>query len=310
MSSKFILSFLVTTFVALSLTQDPEQVCEYNSDCIPLPSDCAPILCINQQFSSEYTPAEICPMIFSTCAAYSPSSCECGKNNLCVNLNMANNGCLPLTYDEAVSIKNRFDSKNLGTYESRVAPLSEALEYYNQGMLWNNTPVTLGPNEKWTDYCLLLSYRVYYKRDYGNVFETFDGLRVFLTTQTSTPDGCGLSVKRCPNGKLVFKELPDCEFAPCPTNGVLISFFSILCIVLLCLCCATGLCCYCRKKKQTTQTNAIPMVFQPQIPMNSMAQFQPTSPSMHPIQQYIPMYSTPQYIPMYSVPESTTQELA
>jgi len=291
---------------AIVVAQDPQQVCQYNSDCVPLPSECAPIICINSQYSSQYTHPDVCPMIFDQCAAYDSSSCECGKDNLCINIQLENNGCLPLTYDQAASIQKRFNSMYGGTYDSHVVTLEQAKEYYEQGLLWNNTPITLGPNEKWSDYCLLMSHKTVYERQSNGPFSTFDGLRSFLTTESNHPHTCVQSVMRCPNGEYVSPKGPNCTVPPCPTRSLIFPIIVIVLVALIFICCCVGFCCYLRKKKQVIQqTRTIPMTFQPQqipmnmmnhIPMNMMNQFQPLP------------YPTPQYIPMYSVPESTIHQ--
>lgn len=61
--------------------------CVSDNDCIPLPSDCHPILCINKEYESDYERPEICTTIFALEAAYKPEDCICIKSK-CVNKNL------------------------------------------------------------------------------------------------------------------------------------------------------------------------------------------------------------------------------
>lgn len=62
-------------------------VCEVDGDCIPLPSDCHPMECINSKFESEYIRPEFCTEVFMLEAAYKPEDCIC-KDNVCTNKNL------------------------------------------------------------------------------------------------------------------------------------------------------------------------------------------------------------------------------
>ena len=66
---------------------EQEFVCETDDDCIPLPSDCHPMLCINKKYESNYKKPEICTLIFALEAAYNPEDCLCVENK-CVNKNL------------------------------------------------------------------------------------------------------------------------------------------------------------------------------------------------------------------------------
>ncbi len=67
----------------------PEEQFECNSDndCIPLPSDCHPILCINKEYESDYEKPKVCTEIFALEAAYNQEDCICVENK-CVNKNL------------------------------------------------------------------------------------------------------------------------------------------------------------------------------------------------------------------------------
>jgi len=66
---------------------EQEFACETDDDCIPLPSDCHPMLCINKKYESNYKKPEICTLIFALEAAYNPEDCLCVENK-CVNKNL------------------------------------------------------------------------------------------------------------------------------------------------------------------------------------------------------------------------------
>jgi len=65
---------------------EDELVCESDDDCIPLPSDCHPLICINKAYESNYKKPEICTATFLEEAAYNPEDCICSEGN-CVNKN-------------------------------------------------------------------------------------------------------------------------------------------------------------------------------------------------------------------------------
>ncbi|OIO40758.1 hypothetical protein CO154_02305 [Candidatus Pacearchaeota archaeon CG_4_9_14_3_um_filter_31_7] len=78
-----------------TFTEIPEeQKCEADADCIPLPSECHPLSCINKKFESNYKKPEACTMMFSENAAYKPEDCAC-EEGACVNKNKCiNNVCV------------------------------------------------------------------------------------------------------------------------------------------------------------------------------------------------------------------------
>jgi hypothetical protein len=63
-----------------------EDFCLTDSDCLPLPSECHPLTCINKEFQSNYKEPEMCTMEFIEEAAYRPEDCLC-LNQRCVNKN-------------------------------------------------------------------------------------------------------------------------------------------------------------------------------------------------------------------------------
>jgi hypothetical protein len=64
-----------------------EDFCLTDSDCLPLPSECHPLTCINKEFERNYQKPEICTMMFVEEAAYQPEDCLC-LNQKCVNKNI------------------------------------------------------------------------------------------------------------------------------------------------------------------------------------------------------------------------------
>jgi len=62
--------------------------CNKNSECVPLPSDCHPHVCINKKYAADFIKPEICTMIFDTTAAYSAKECGCGYDNQCFDRNL------------------------------------------------------------------------------------------------------------------------------------------------------------------------------------------------------------------------------
>ena len=62
--------------------------CIQDSDCIPLPSECHPLRCINKKFENQFEKPEMCTEMFAMNAAYNPEDCAClkgaceNKNNL------------------------------------------------------------------------------------------------------------------------------------------------------------------------------------------------------------------------------------
>ena len=62
--------------------------CDRNSDCLPLPSECHPHVCINKKYAVDFIKPEICTMIFDTSAAYGVKDCGCGLDNQCFDRNL------------------------------------------------------------------------------------------------------------------------------------------------------------------------------------------------------------------------------
>ena len=78
---------------------EEEFECEVDDDCIPLPSDCHPMLCINKAYESNYEKPEFCTEIFMYEAAYNPEDCLC-VDNVCVNKNLGRSA-----EDEGISLE-------------------------------------------------------------------------------------------------------------------------------------------------------------------------------------------------------------
>jgi hypothetical protein len=78
---------------------EQEFECEEDSDCIPLPSDCHPMLCINKAHESNYERPEICTEIFMYEAAYDPEDCGCIEGR-CVNKNIGRTSEEEMTEEE------------------------------------------------------------------------------------------------------------------------------------------------------------------------------------------------------------------
>lgn len=60
--------------------------CQTNDECIPLPSECHPLKCINKEFEDQFAKPEVCTELFSLNAAYTSEDCQC-LNNVCTNKN-------------------------------------------------------------------------------------------------------------------------------------------------------------------------------------------------------------------------------
>lgn len=58
--------------------------CVIDEDCIPLPSSCHPLICINKAFEDDYNKPGFCTEIYVLDAAYDVEDCGC-KNNVCIN---------------------------------------------------------------------------------------------------------------------------------------------------------------------------------------------------------------------------------
>jgi len=94
---------------------EQEFACETDDDCIPLPSDCHPMLCINKEYESDYEKPEICTELFALEAAYNPEDCGCVENR-CVNKNLGRSfeedG---MTFEEARTIAEDSECTEKGT---------------------------------------------------------------------------------------------------------------------------------------------------------------------------------------------------
>lgn len=55
--------------------------CIKDEECIPLPSDCHPTICINKNYEDDYKKPEFCTEVFMLEAAYIPEDCICKENN-------------------------------------------------------------------------------------------------------------------------------------------------------------------------------------------------------------------------------------
>jgi hypothetical protein len=88
-----------------------EEFCNSDNECIPLPSDCHPEICINNEYAGNYETPEVCTEIFMLNAAYKPEDCIC-VNNRCTNKNKVDNvdpDSSSLTMDEALEIIKNSD---------------------------------------------------------------------------------------------------------------------------------------------------------------------------------------------------------
>jgi len=64
--------------------------CELDENCIPLPSDCHPTVCINMKYENDYDKPDVCTEIFMIEAAYKPEDCICSAGT-CTNKNLGRN---------------------------------------------------------------------------------------------------------------------------------------------------------------------------------------------------------------------------
>ncbi|MBU4284423.1 MAG: hypothetical protein KJ968_04910, partial [Nanoarchaeota archaeon] len=94
-------------------------------DCIPLPSDCHPMLCINKKYELNYKKPEICTEIFALEAAYKPEDCICVENK-CVNKNLGRS----------------FEEEGISLEEARK--IAEESECRQGGGVWRTFPNTCG----------------------------------------------------------------------------------------------------------------------------------------------------------------------
>ncbi|MBN2423142.1 hypothetical protein JXB41_08015 [Candidatus Woesearchaeota archaeon] len=89
--------------------------CIDDSACIPLPSECHPMTCINKEFESNYKKPEICTMEYRYDAAYNPEDCICYEGR-CSNVNqmkkITNEHALQIAQDSECAEKGEL----LGNY--------------------------------------------------------------------------------------------------------------------------------------------------------------------------------------------------
>jgi len=74
-------------FINEAYDLDSMQGCMVDLECVPLPSQCHPNSCINQEYQDSFIRPNICTEIFSYNAAYSQEDCLC-ENNVCTNKNL------------------------------------------------------------------------------------------------------------------------------------------------------------------------------------------------------------------------------
>jgi len=65
--------------------------CSKTSECIPLPSECHPLSCVNRLFEQNFTKPTRCTSEFNCAAAYQEKDCKCEKGT-CLDRNLKNNG--------------------------------------------------------------------------------------------------------------------------------------------------------------------------------------------------------------------------
>ena len=69
------------------------QSCEVDSDCVPLPSQCHPHICINKKDAAKFVKPEACTMMFDVQAAYSAQDCVCDESaKECLDKNLNKTG--------------------------------------------------------------------------------------------------------------------------------------------------------------------------------------------------------------------------
>ncbi len=94
---------------------EEEFACETDNDCIPLPSDCHPMFCINNGYESNYKKPEVCTEIFMLEAAYNQEDCVCIENS-CVNKNIGRiHEDEKISLEEAIEIANESECIEKGT---------------------------------------------------------------------------------------------------------------------------------------------------------------------------------------------------
>jgi hypothetical protein len=94
-----------------------QQSCILGSDCIPLPSECHPVICINKKYESNYKKPEMCTMEFRFDAAYNPEDCAC-VDGFCINKNKGRTSDIELTsstIEEALVIAESSECTAKGT---------------------------------------------------------------------------------------------------------------------------------------------------------------------------------------------------
>lgn len=94
---------------------EEEFTCETDNDCIPLPSDCHPMFCINKGYESAYKKPDACTEIFMLEAAYNPEDCVCIEKR-CTN---KNKGKTPDDVDQETKLSGIVEDyiKNLDNYK-------------------------------------------------------------------------------------------------------------------------------------------------------------------------------------------------
>jgi len=103
--------------------------CVSDDDCIPLPSDCHSMICINKEYESDYKKPEVCTEIFALEAAYKPEDCLCVENK-CVNKNLGrDNESNELSLEEARKIAEESECIEKGN-------LTDSSFYNNYTKTW------------------------------------------------------------------------------------------------------------------------------------------------------------------------------
>ena len=125
--------------------QEQEFECNSDEDCIPLPSDCHPMICINKEYESDYERPEMCTEIFALEAAYTPEDCLCVENK-CVNKNLGRG----------------FEEEGVSLEEARK--IAEESECTEKGNLTDNSFYNNYTKTWWID----LEMKEEFKLDYCN----------------------------------------------------------------------------------------------------------------------------------------------
>ncbi|HHQ45358.1 MAG TPA: hypothetical protein ENN13_04395 [Candidatus Altiarchaeales archaeon] len=104
-----------------------ELACETDADCIPLPSDCHPHVCINLIYRENYESPEVCTMMYDNQAAYTPEDCAC-VDGQCANKKLSTGE--KITIQKAYEIAENSDCIAEG-------PLGDVVFYNeNTGTWW------------------------------------------------------------------------------------------------------------------------------------------------------------------------------